>query len=247
MKNIDNKDNKDNVGLDLINRISSNTFLTNILLIPTLIILGIINYKIIKYSDDIFESKYKLFFIVCFGILIIGTVLSSLYHYTMYKTRNTFISNILYNIGLLDKIVTGPLLVIICLILVINYFIYFSDTYDNTNDSFVIFIIGFIYFIFGILIYLYKSKFNIKNMDFINRIASKSLINNEILHTFFHYVIYTGFLLILFVYYYNHEHIYKWYAEHKNLNNIYFSIALILIVLFIIIRIIMKNIFKKNK
>jgi len=235
------------IDLNLLKYINKNTFYTNILLIPIIVLFGIITNKLYIFNNiNTDNSAYKLFFLFCFIILFFGTIISTIYHYTMYNNNNTLFKIILKNIGLLDRYLTAPLIFLIFTILVINYFIYYSkkDTEKQLEQQkqqnielLIIFILGVIYSIIGLIFYIYKSKYKFLSIDFITNSVNFERINDTILHTIFHFTTYVGLLLILFVYYINFDDISEWFEQNNELVNIYFILSIFIICLVISIKI----------
>tara|TARA_B000000565_G_C23761549_1_gene368583 strand:+ start:278 stop:640 length:363 start_codon:yes stop_codon:yes gene_type:complete len=111
-------------------------------------------------------------------------------------------NNILKKIGSWDYKLTAPLLTIIVIILTIIY----SQTNLLISNSkyYLIFIISIVFNLVGLSIYFsrrYLFLTNIKN----KRDNVLYLIN----HIFFHYITYTGILLIILLFYLDYEYIYK--------------------------------------
>lgn len=230
------------IDLNIVKYISRNTYYTNILLIPIILLLGILNYKIYDtYISSINIPKYKVFFTFSFVLLIIGTITSTIYHYITYFEKTGKINKVLYNIGLLDRYLTAPLIFLIFTILTINYLVYYvnKDNKDTSKsiEELLLFLTGVFYSIVGIGIYIYKSKYKFMSVDFITNMTNFGRINNEILHTLFHFTTYVGLLLILFVYYIEFDNITEWFYRHKDLTDIYFIISLALIVFVIGVKI----------
>jgi len=240
----------DIIDLDLLKYINNSTYYTNILLLPSLVLFGIINYKLtymidkkIKYSE--INNNFKLYFVFCFILLFIGILTSSMYHYLMYYNKP---NSILKIFGLLDKFITAPFIILVTLILVINYIIFYIDTNTNTDNNksdnilFIIFMMGVIYSIFGVIIYIYKSKYKFMSFDFILNTAQSGLINNSILHTMFHYISYFGLFIILIIYYINLDNIANWFDNNSKYEYYYFVISIGIICLALLLKFIYKYI-----
>lgn len=226
-----------NIDLNLLKYINKNTIFTNILLIPIIVLFGIITYKLyINQNIKTDSNIYKTFFLFCFILLFVGTIISTIYHYTMYNNNNTTFKKIFKNIGLIDKYLTAPLIFLIFTILVINYITYYSKEQPKNQQNtelLIIFILGVIYSIIGGLIYIYKSKYKFLSIDFITNSVNFGRINDTILHTLFHFTTYIGLLLILFVYYINFDNITDWFEKNNELIDIYFLISIACICLVI--------------
>jgi len=239
------------IDLKTLKYINKNTFYTNVLLIHIIVLFGIITYKLyISNNINTDNHAYKLFFLFCFIILFFGTIISTIYHYTMYNNNNTLFKKILKNIGLLDRYLTAPLIFLIFTILVINYIVYYSkeDTEEQQKQQnielLIIFILGIIYSIIGIIFYIYKSKYKFLSIDFITNSVNFGRVNDTILHTIFHFTTYVGLLLILFVYYIKFDDITEWFEKNNELVNIYFILSIFIICLVIAIKLL--KYFKKN-
>jgi len=195
---------------DVIKLTNKNLYWTNILLIPSIIIIFLIVLDIYNWKDISFQDKSTYLYIWSgfFVYMILVFVLSSLYHYTYFID-----SHILKSIAKLD-VYTAPLLFIILLIINI---IYVSFIRSNCNIRHIsknidpLYIISSGFSILGSISWITK------------RILYKGYTKKGLIyklkwiqtHSFFHYVTYTGVLLFLSLYYIENIQIYKYLFVNK--------------------------------
>lgn len=178
-----------------------NVYFTNILLLPIIFFVYILYNNILKW--DIKKYKYKkyclLFCKIFIILLIICFIISTLHHSTMFTNYNKLIK-----IGKLDSYLFAPLIGIFTLILYIIYIIFLIKNKQYNNNKLSIFIVSLILSILGIIIFIYKKKIIPKN--------NATEIQHYIyicLHIMFHYLSYTGVILLIILYIFNKEQMYR--------------------------------------
>lgn len=182
---------------NLIDILNTNVYLSNILLLPSIILIYQIINNIHNWNIDFYKCKYfyETFWIFVLIIFILAFAVSCIYHINMFTNNER-----LKIIGSWDYKLTAPLLTIIVIILSI---LYYQLNY-NSNEYNLIFIISVIFNLVGLSIYFSRMcllKFYIVN----KRDNVLYLIN----HIFFHYITYTGILLIIVLFYIDYENIYN--------------------------------------
>ena len=195
---------------DVIKLTNKNLYWTNILLIPSIIIILLIVLDIYNWKDIAFQDKSTYLYIWSgfFVYMIIVFVLSSLYHYTYFID-----SHILKSIGKLD-VYTSPFLFIILLVINIIYVSFIRSNCNIRNSSKKIdplYIISSGFSILGSIAWITKRILY-------NGYTKKGLIHKLKwiqTHSFFHYVTYTGVLLFLSLYYIENIQIYKYLFVNK--------------------------------
>lgn len=195
---------------DVIKLTNKNLYWTNILLIPSIIIILLIVLDIYNWKDIAFQDKSTYLYIWSgfFVYMIIVFVLSSLYHYTYFID-----SHILKSIGKLDEYL-APFLFIILLVINIIYASFIRSNCNIRNSSKKIdplYIISSGFSILGSISWITKRILY-------NGYTKKGLIHKLKwiqTHSFFHYVTYTGVLLFLSLYYIENIQIYKYLFVNK--------------------------------
>ena len=195
---------------DVIKLTNKNLYWTNILLIPSIIIILLIVLDIYNWKDISFQDKSTYLYIWSgfFVYMIIVFILSSIFHYTYFID-----SHILKSIGKLD-VYTAPFLFIILLIINI---IYVSFIRSNCNTRYSSKKIDPLYIISSGFSILGSISWITKRILY-NGYTKKGLIYKLKwiqTHSFFHYVTYTGVLLFLSLYYIENIQIYKYLFVNK--------------------------------
>ena len=133
---------------NLIDILNTNVYLSNILLLPSIILIYQIINNINNWNIDFYKCKYfyQSFWIFVLIIFISAFTISSIYHINMFTNNER-----LKIIGSWDYKLTAPLLTIIVIILTIIY----SQTNLLLTDSkyHLIFIISIIFNLVGLSIY----------------------------------------------------------------------------------------------
>lgn len=178
-----------------------NVYFTNILILPIIFFIYILYNNILKW--DIKKYKYKKYFLLFCEIfillLIICFIISTLHHSTMFTNHTKLIK-----IGMLDSYLFAPLIAIFTLILYIIYIIFLVKKKEYNINKLGIFIVSLILSILGIIIFIYKKKIIPKN--------DSTQIQKYIyicLHIMFHYCSYVGVILLIILYIFNIEQMYR--------------------------------------
>lgn len=195
---------------DVIKLTNKNLYWTNILLIPSIIIILLIVLDIYNWKDIAFQDKSTYLYIWSgfFVYMIMVFILSSVFHYTYFID-----SHILKSIGKLD-VYTAPLLFIILLTINIIYVSFIRSNCNTSRSSKKIdplYIISSGFSILGSISWITKRILY-------NGYTKKGLIHKLKwiqTHSFFHYVTYTGILLFLSLYYIENIKIYKYLFVNK--------------------------------
>ena len=184
---------------NLVEMLNINVYLSNILLLPSITLIYLIIYEINNWNIDNYNCKffYMDMWIFVFITYTFAFIISTIYHYFMFRNNNIF-----KLIGKLDYKITAPLLTVVVIILSILY----CNTclFDKNNNYWIIFILSVIFNLTGLSMYFCRRYLflpEIKN--------NKDLIIYLINHVGFHYVTYTGILLISVLLYLHYEDIYK--------------------------------------
>ena len=187
--------------------INKNVYYTNLLLIPIIIISFLI---INDYENNIHPLKKNILYIFpiyfSFFIFSIGFIFSSIYHYFYFNKD----SSIFKQIGKIDYIITAPLIGLITLIYYSIYFTFMQNTSCNNNlerSTKPIFFISVFFSLLGLATYGYKKIIYGRNFKKINNYNDKIRYLN--MHTFFHYTIYTGIMLLYLLFYIENMSIYE--------------------------------------
>ena len=184
---------------NLIDILNTNVYLSNILLLPSIIFIFQIIYNINNWNIDLYKCKYcyQAFWIFVLLIFLSAFFISNVYHTSMYTNNNLFKS-----IGSWDYKLTAPLLTIIVIVLTI---IYSQTNLLLSNSKYkLIFIISIIFNLVGLSIYF--SRICLLEPYIVNKRDNVLYLIN---HIFFHYITYTGILLIILLFYLDYEYIYK--------------------------------------
>lgn len=185
--------------INLIDLLNINVYLSNILLIPSIIIIIFIIYGIYNLNSEIYKCKkyYLIFWIYIMSCFIIGTIISTIHHLFMFsKFKN------IKNVGKLDFLLTAPIIAINITILTIIFCIYLQK-YNCNSECKLIFLISFILNLTGLSVHFLRKIL----------LPCKKTLEEQIIYTIFHicfhYITYTGILLLIILHYINYENIYK--------------------------------------
>lgn len=186
--------------INIIDLLNINVYLTNILLIPSIIFIYLIIQNITYMNDNCYKCKqdYLHLWTFIFIFFIISFIISTIHHIFMFS--NYIILN---KIGNIDYKFTAPFIAFIILILTIIYSIFIKDTQYTCNKYYTIFVISIIFNLFGLSIYF------LRKCVLPRKITNQEKILYTLIHTCFHYITYTGILLLIFLHYLNYEYIYK--------------------------------------
>ena len=185
--------------ISLIDLLNINVYLSNILLIPSIIFTLFIIYGIDCLNSEIYKCKmcYLVFWIYILVCFLIGIIISTIHHIFMFSNLKN-----IKNIGKLDPLITAPSIAINIIILTIIYYIYIKD-YNCKAEYKLIFLISIILNISGLSVHFLRTIL----------LPCKKTLEEQIIYTIFHicfhYITYTGILLLIILYYLNYENIYK--------------------------------------
>ena len=180
--------------------INLNTYTTNLLLLPSMIISFIIYYRSLSIVDDSkYSSLYHNFWLICGIYIFIVVVMSTIYHSTMYSDIGKLM------VSKID-LITAPIFGLILLFLVFIYSKFLLNKCLSVDKKYpVLFIVSIFYLLLGITL------FSVKNYYY-NGWNKKTLLKKIVymeLHTMFHYITYTGILLMFILFLYEYEMIYS--------------------------------------
>lgn len=176
-----------------------NTYTTNMLLLPSMIISFIIYYNSVSLvGNSKYSSMYHNFWLICGIYILVVVIMSTIYHYTMYSD----ISKLL--LTKLD-LITAPIfgLILVCLVFIYSIFL-LNKCFPIDKKYPVLFILSILYLLIGITVYAVKKYYY---YGWSKKTFLKKIVYLE-LHTMFHYITYTGVLLMFILFLYEYEMIY---------------------------------------
>ena len=199
------------------NYCNANVWLTNILLIPS-IILSFINFISInkwKFEDKI-KNYYKYIYKFCWLLLSIMLLIIFIFSVLNHRYMFTKTKYKLQKIGKID-LITAPLGLIL-LLFMIYYYHHISEKensciLNNSLNIYDIYLVGVLFIFIGIIIFIIKElfithKYHIKQQLIYN-------IKYTTGHTIFHYILYTGILMMVIIYSINLKPIFLSYLNKK--------------------------------
>tara|TARA_X000001036_G_scaffold439750_1_gene492101 strand:+ start:4800 stop:5471 length:672 start_codon:yes stop_codon:yes gene_type:complete len=218
--------------LKILDILNANVYLTNILIIPIIILTYLIQKEIKQWKrkDEYTNSYwnlnhlYEYFWDIYFWITVIAFILSNLYHLHMFAEFSIW-----KQIGLLDATFSAPLNCLILVGLIIMYYIYLHNTSEKeTNEqkelkraTVPIYRLGIFFILIGGISYIFKRI--VYNYNYYDSTSALKTAKDQALwtsgHIFFHYMSYTGGLLIVLLYYIENKDIYRTINEFMNPNN----------------------------
>ena len=210
----------------LLHILNANVYLTNILTIPSLILIYLITRDIKewkrkdKYKETTWNLNhfYEYLWNAYFWIVLVAFILSNLYHLNMFTKYSIW-----KQIGELDARLSAPLTFLIMVFLIIMYYVYLhntNSTQTKENDALKqatipIYRLGIFFIVIGGISYLVKKTIYSHNyydaMKVLNTAKDQALWTSG--HIFFHYMCYTGGLLIVLLYYIDNKNIYRTLKE----------------------------------
>lgn len=217
--------------LKILDILNANVYLTNIISIPIIILIYLIvqDIKQWKTKDKDRESDTKLHYTHLYEYLwniylwtsIIAFILSNMYHLNMFSNNQ-----ILKQIAILDDKISAPFTGFIMLLLIILYYIYLHNTSGKETEeqeqlkkaTVPIYYIGIFFIIVGGIAFISKALFYRHNyynaFDVLKTVKDQAIWTSG--HIFFHYMCYTGGLLIVLLYYIENKQIYQTLKKVKN-------------------------------
>lgn len=198
--------------MNYIDLININVYLSNILLIPSIVLIYLIYHNSLKFENSIYQQEYSLYWFIIFIIFSIGFILSSIHHFFMFSDYS-----ILKKIGKIDSKISAPILSIILIFL---NFIYLNFSLSDCPSSNVyatipIFIIAVTLLLIGGFVFIIK-KIAMKTNKCITNDNTCCYLSA---HTFFHYTAYTGALLTFLLFYNENKNIYKYVFQNEYCSN----------------------------
>jgi len=191
--------------LDLLN---ANVYLTNLLLVPSIIFSSLITRRIRSWSDTdpVHAGAYATTWLVVTCIFVVALVFSNVHHLYMF-TKNQF----LVRIGNIDSKCTAPLLAFLLLILNVVYIVYMASPCNDAHGqlkkmTIPIYIISAVLSLMGVLSYLVRRRL-VRRGTASSSVRDKSIYITG--HVFFHYTVYTGAMLLLLLFYVENKAIYN--------------------------------------
>lgn len=216
----------------LLEILNANVYLTNILVLPSIILTYLISNDIKswqrkdKYKDTTWSAAhvYEYFWDTYFWITVIAFILSNLYHVHMFADFS-----LLKQIGRLDGIISAPLNFVIMVVLIIMYYVYLHNTNKKNTEkdnelkkaTVPIFRLGIFFIIIGGISWILKKGYY--NYHYYDSTAALKTAKDQAIwtsgHIFFHYMCYTGGLLIVLLYYIENKDIYMTLKQTMLPNN----------------------------
>ena len=194
--------------MDYINLLNANVYLTNLLLVPSIVFSYLIVVRIYAWQGDVDEQQANVYAgiwltIIC--ILTVGVVLSNIHHLFMFS-KNRFLNCI----GDIDSKFTAPLIALLLLALNVFYIIYLVSPCNSPHGQLKvmtkpIYIVSAVLSVMGIIAFIVR-KLLVRKGSALSSLKDKSLYITG--HTFFHYTVYTGAMLLFMLYYVENKDIY---------------------------------------
>lgn len=189
----------------ILRYLNKNTYFSNILLLPSLITSLAIYYdsdemtKKGTYSTG--EELYKYFWLFLALYILIVIIASTIHHAYMYVDWRDKIKRIMK----IDYI-TAPIFGIIMILLSLFYGKFlFMKCHESDNKYPHMYFASLIFMVAGGLTWVLKRIF-------MKGYARSNLLNQILYfesHTFFHYIVYTGVMMMLFLFMFENKLIYK--------------------------------------
>ena len=202
--------------MDHLNLLNANVYLTNLLLIPSIVFSYLIIDRIHRWQGDVDRTQadiYANIWLAIMWILIVGVILSNIHHLFMF-TRN----RLLIRIGNIDSKFTAPLIALLLLTLNVFYIIYLASPCNSPHGQLKvmtkpIYIVSAVLSIMGVVAFIAR-KALVRKGTALSSLKDKSLYITG--HTFFHYTVYTGAMLLFMLYYVENKDIYlSLFEKHK--------------------------------
>ena len=181
---------------DFLQLFNTNVYLTNTLLIPCLI------FSILTYADILswsFDTRYYSLLWLFISITLCFTIVFSNIHHVFMFGTNTFMQRV----GKIDKVI-APFLGFIIILLNLLYIKYLYNSCDYTlkHITIPVYIISLIYSFIGLTSFIIRKKLLSKSHNLYDTLYI-------VAHTFFHYMTYSGMILLFLLYYIENQDIYS--------------------------------------
>ena len=184
--------------------LNANVYLTNFLLIPCIVLAFFIHKNINTWSSPLDMTKTNIYSWIWFVMIIclIMTVIFSNIHHMFMFGKNKF----LHLLGSLDYKFSAPFTGLIVLMMNFIYIYYLNSTCDKPHShlkqlTIPIYVVSLIYSLLGLLSFILKRLFLKRNHSLYHPLYITS-------HTFFHYMSYSGVILLFLLYYVENKEIY---------------------------------------
>jgi hypothetical protein len=183
--------------------LNANVYLTNFLLIPIIFISIQIRRDITRLhnadQNNIYFRTYRMFWLILACYTGIVFIFSTIHHIFMFSNVSNKIGRKLLDIDLY----TAPILGVVMVTLNIFYIIILTK--KQTHHS-ILYITSTLYTIFGVTIFIFKHTFM---HGFYKRDDALSVIKWLEGHTLFHYIVYMGLTLLVYLYLVDNKLIYE--------------------------------------
>ena len=201
--------------MDHINLLNANVYLTNLLLIPSIVFSYLITARIRAWGGDVDEKQadtYAGIWLTIMCILIVGVILSNVHHLFMFSKNR-----LLNRIGDIDSKFTAPLIALILFALNVFYIVYLMSPCNSPHGQLKvmtkpIYIVSAVLSVMGIVAFAVR-KLLVRRGSALSSLKDKSLYITG--HTFFHYTVYTGAMLLFMLYYVENKDIYMSLFERE--------------------------------
>ena len=195
--------------MDYLGLLNANAYLTNMLLVPSIVFSVLITRRIRSWTGDtdpVHTSTYATIWLFVTGIFIVAFIFSNIHHLFMF-TKN----RLLVRIGDIDSRYTAPLLALMLLALNIVYIVYISSPCNDAHGQLKkmtqpIYVISAILSLMGALSYVVRKRL-VRRGTASSSVRDKSIYITG--HVFFHYTVYTGTMLLLLLFYVENKAIYN--------------------------------------
>lgn len=194
-----------------VHLLNSNVYLSNFLLIPTIIFNILIIRSIKKWNEKEFPKKkqYLLFWYIVLGVLLVGIFFSNIHHIFMFTEKK-----LLIKIGKIDSVLSAPLIGVFVIIMNVFYIKYLRSKCASKDPikklTSPIYTISLIYSFIGVFSFIFKK---ILVRDKLTELWKYKYIT---FHIFFHYTTYVGILLLFLMYYLEKKELYNFVFNKSN-------------------------------
>ena len=188
--------------------LNANVYLTNLLLIPSIVFSYLIVQRIHTWGTEVDTKQANIYaniWVAIMCILIVSVILSNIHHLFMFSKNK-----LLIKIGNIDSKITAPLLALLILCLNIVYIKYLVGPCNPPHGQLKmmtkpIYIISAILSSMGVIAFILRKRLVSKG-SVLSTVKNKSLYITG--HTFFHYMVYTGTMLLFLLFHVENKDIY---------------------------------------